>query len=96
MGNENPTKKAEICGERIRFIGLHCIASVSVCASLTMMECIYTCHPCQLCDRPTGCTTSHIDSSHSDGVVTLPSQSCDSVAGGTAGNRGPASRALSL
>ena len=28
MGNENPTKKAEICGERIQFIGLHCIATV--------------------------------------------------------------------
>ena len=41
MGNENPTKKAEICGDRIRFIWtIHCIATVSMCASLTMMECI--------------------------------------------------------
>ena len=53
--------------------------------------------PSHLCDWPTGHTTSHIESSHSDGVVTLPLQkSCDSVAGGTAGNRGPASVALSL
>ena len=43
MGNENPTKKAEICGDRIRFIWtIHCIATVSMCASLTMM---HTCQP---------------------------------------------------
>ena len=94
MGNENPTKKAEICGERIQFILTICIATVSMCASLTMMECTF--HPSHLCDWPTGRIPSHIDSSHSDGVVTLPSQSCDSVAGGTAGNRGPASGAASL
>ena len=69
---------------------------LSMYAFLAMMECIYTCHPCHLCDWVTGRIPSHIDSSHGDGVVTLPSQFCDSVAGGTAGNRGPASRAVSL
>ena len=88
MGNENPTKRLKFVESGFHLFGLHCIA-VSMCASLTMMECTF--HPCQPCDWSTGCIPSHIDSSHSDGVVTLPSQSCDSVAGGTSGNRGTAS-----
>ena len=94
MGNENPTKKAEICGDRVICTTLYCYC-VSVC--ILNYDGVYTCLPCHLCDWLTGCIPSHIDSSHGDGVVTLPLQkSCDSVAGGTAGNRGSASGAVSL